>query len=107
VENDQPYLNSIIVMSRKWLDGLPPDLQKIVRDDAQSTSTEIVPFVKDFFAKQRHIWTDKGGELISFPPAEQAAMLEKISTIGEDLSKSKPELNKTVMTVFASANRNK
>ena len=107
VENDQPYLNSIIVMSRKWLDGLPPDLQKIVRDDAQSTSTEIVPFVKDFFAKQRQIWTEKGGELISFPPAEQAAMLEKISTIGEDLSKSKPELNKTVMTVFASAKRNK
>ena len=107
VENDQPYLNSIIVMSKKWLDGLPPDLQKIVRDDAQSTSTEIVPFVKDFFAKQRQIWTDKGGELISFPPDEQAAMLEKISTIGEDLSKSKPELNKTVMTVFASAKRNK
>jgi TRAP-type C4-dicarboxylate transport system substrate-binding protein len=107
VENDQPYLNSIIVMSKKWLDGLPPDLQKIVRDDAQSTSTEIVPFVKDFFAKQRQIWTDKGGELISFPPGEQAAMLEKISTIGEDLSKSKPDLNKTVMIVFASAKRNK
>ncbi len=62
-----------------------------MRDDAQSTSTEIVPFVKDFFAKQRKIWTDKGGELISFPPGEQAAMLEKISTIGEDLSKSKPD----------------
>jgi TRAP-type C4-dicarboxylate transport system substrate-binding protein len=107
VENDQPYLNSIIVMSKKWLDGLPPDLQKIVRDDAQSTSTEIVPFVKDFFAKQRQIWTNKGGELISFPPGEQAAMLEKISTIGEDLSKSKPDLNKTVMSVFASAKRNK
>ena len=107
VENDQPYHNSIIVMSKKWLDGLPPDLQKIVRDDAQSTSTEIVPFVKDFFAKQRQIWTDKGGELISFPPGEQAAMLEKISTIGEDLSKSKPDLNKTVMTVFASAKQNK
>src|SRR5262249_13662999 len=64
VESDQPYLNSIIVMSKKWLDSLPPDLQKIVRDDAAKASTEVVPFAKDFFAKQRKTWTDKGGELI-------------------------------------------
>jgi TRAP-type C4-dicarboxylate transport system substrate-binding protein len=107
VENDQPYLNSIIVMSKRWLDRLPPDLQKIVRDDAQSTSTDVVPFVKEFFDKQREIWTEKGGELIKLPAAEQAAMLEKISTIGADLSKSKPDLNKIVMTVFESAKRNK
>jgi TRAP-type C4-dicarboxylate transport system substrate-binding protein len=107
IETDQPYLNSIIVMSKKWLDSLPPDLQKIVRDDAAKTSQDIVPFVKDFFAKQRKVWTDKGGELISLPAAEQSAMVEKISSIGEDLSKSKPELNKAVKTVFESAKRHK
>jgi hypothetical protein len=63
--------------------------------------------VKDFFAKQRKVWTDKGGELISLPAAEQSAMVEKISSIGEDLSKSKPELNKAVKTVFESAKRHK
>jgi TRAP-type C4-dicarboxylate transport system substrate-binding protein len=50
LESDQPYLNSIIVMSKKWLEGLPPDLQKIIHDDAASVSTGVVPFVKDFFA---------------------------------------------------------
>ncbi|HEY7663840.1 MAG TPA: TRAP transporter substrate-binding protein [Xanthobacteraceae bacterium] len=107
IETDQPYLNSIIVMSKKWLDSLPPDLQKIVRDDAAKTSQDIVPFVKDFFAKQRKVWSDKGGELISLPAAEQAAMVEKISSIGDDLSKNKPELNKAVKTVFESAKRYK
>jgi TRAP-type C4-dicarboxylate transport system substrate-binding protein len=107
VESDQPYLNSIIVMSRKWLDSLPPDLQKIVRDDAQTVSKEIVPFVKDFFAKQRQIWTEKGGELISLPEGDHAAMMEKVSGIGYDLSKSKPELGDAVKTVFESAKRNK
>ena len=33
VENDQPYMNSIGVMSKHWMATLPPDLQKIVRDD--------------------------------------------------------------------------
>jgi TRAP-type transport system periplasmic protein len=107
VETDQPYLNSIIVMSRKWLDSMPVDLQKTVRDDAQNVSKEIVPFVREFFAKQRQVWTEKGGELISLPGAEQAVMMEKISGIGYDLSKSKPELNDAVKTVFESAKRNK
>ncbi len=107
VESDQPYLNSIIVMSKRWLDSLPPDLQKIVRDDAESVSRDLVPFVKDFFAKQRKVWIDKGGELISVAPEEQSAMIEKISSVADDLSKSKPELNKTVKIVFESAKRNK
>jgi TRAP-type transport system periplasmic protein len=107
IESDQPYLNSIIVMSKRWLDSLPPDLQKIVRDDAEKTSQELVPFVKEFFAKQRKVWTDKGGELVSFPAEEQAAMVEKISSVADDLSKTKPELNKTVKIVFESAKRNK
>ncbi len=39
IETDQPYLNSLVVMSKKWLATLPPDLQKIVRDDAAKVST--------------------------------------------------------------------
>ena len=94
-------------MSKKWLATLPPDLQKIVRDDAAKVSKEIVPFVKEFFDKQSEVWKSKGGVLISLPAAEQAAMIAKISTIGEDLSKDKPELNKAVKLVFESAKRNK
>jgi TRAP-type transport system periplasmic protein len=106
VETDQPYLNSIIVMSKKWLATLPPDLQKIVRDDAAKVSRDIVPFVQEFFAKQRDVWKDKGGVLISLPAAEQAAMMAKVSSIGEDLSKDNPDLNKAVKLVFESAKRN-
>ena len=84
---------------------MPPDLQKIVRDDAAKVSKDIVPFVKEFFAKQRDIWKSKGGVLISLPAEEQAAMLAKVSSIGEDLSKDKPDLNKAVKLVFESAKR--
>ena len=107
VDIDQPYISSIIEMSRKWLDGLPPDLQKIVRDDAESVSRELVPFVKDFYAKQQQLWTEHGGELARLPEADNAALTAKISSIGFDLSKSKPDLNKAVATVFESAKRNK
>jgi len=106
-EIGQPWINSIAVLSKKWVDGLPADLQKIVRDDAAAVSKGIVPFVNDFFAAQRKVWTDNGGELTSLPAAEQDAMIAKISSIAGDLSASKPELNAAVKVVFASAARNK
>jgi TRAP-type C4-dicarboxylate transport system substrate-binding protein len=107
VENGQPYVNTIAVMNKKWVEALPPDLQKIVRDDAAAEAKEIVPFVNDFFAAQRKEWTTKGGELISLPADEMTALNAKISSIGDDLSKDKPDLNKAVKLVAASAARDK
>jgi len=106
-ETDQPYVSSIAVLSKKWVDGLPPDLQKIVRDDAGKVSADIVPFIVEFFDAQRKVWTDSGGEVTRLPPDDQAEMMSKISSIGPDLSASKPELNAAVKTVFAVAARNK
>jgi TRAP-type C4-dicarboxylate transport system substrate-binding protein len=107
VESDQPYVNVVVVMNRKWVEALPADLQKILHDDAAAVSKDIAPFVTDFVAGQRKAWTDQGGEFISLPAAEQAAMIAKISSIGNDLSATKPELNKAVNLVFESAARNK
>ncbi|MGA2944622.1 MAG: TRAP transporter substrate-binding protein [Xanthobacteraceae bacterium] len=107
VQTEQPYVNVVVVMSKKWLEGLPPDLQKIVRDDATAVSDGIVQFCKDFITEQEKAWTDQGGELLDLPPEEQAALITKISSIGPDLSKDKPELNKAVEMVFAAAAKNK
>ena len=103
----QPYVNTIVVMNKKWLEALPPDLQKIVRDDAAANSTGIIPFVTDFYAAQRKAWTDQGGELINLPADEQTAFMSKISDIADALTKDKPELNKAVNVVIQAAARNK
>jgi TRAP-type C4-dicarboxylate transport system substrate-binding protein len=77
-EIGQPYVNTIVVMNKKWLEALPADLQKIVRDDAATNSTGIIPFVTDFYAAQRRAWTDQGGELITLPADEQAAFMSNL-----------------------------
>jgi TRAP-type transport system periplasmic protein len=107
VETDQPWITVAAMLSRKWVDSLPADLQKIVRDDSASVSTGLVPFVDDFVASQRNAWTTGGGELIALPAGDRDAMLAKVSGIGGDLSRDKPELNKAVKLVFESAARNK
>lgn len=104
---NQPYIVTIIVMSKKWFDALPADLQKIVHDDGRKVSADIFPFVEEFFDNQSKIWLSRGGEIIQLPNDELAAVTAKVSTIGEDLSKDNPDLNKAVKLVFDSAKRHK
>ncbi len=108
INTDQPYVNSIGMMSKKWMDTLPPDLQKVIDDAGAKVTAEITPYVKEFFAEQTKIFTTTGGGTITnLPKAEHDAMIAKVSTIGDDLSKTKPALNTAVKALFESAARNK
>ena len=107
VATGQPYVTSIAVLSKKWVDGLPPDLQKIVREDGLKVSKDIVPFIYQFYDAQAKLWLEQGGSLTTLPADDQAAMMAKISSIGEDMSKDKPALNAAVKIVAASAAKNK
>jgi TRAP-type C4-dicarboxylate transport system substrate-binding protein len=106
-ETDQPYVTSVAMLSKKWIDGLPPDLQKIVREDAARTSVDLVSFVDQFFDAQRELWKQQGGSAIHLPAEDQAALVAKISSIADDLSSTKPDLNAAVKAVFAAAAKNK
>lgn len=107
IDNDQPYISSIFVLSRRWMATLPPDLQKVVRDNATKLNTELVPWVRDFFVSQTNTWKSRGAFIIEPPAAEKAAVTAKISTIATDISKEKPELAAAVKVMFESAARNK
>ena len=63
--------------------------------------------MKEFFAEQIKVWGTRGGEIVDLPKGEYDAMTAKITTIADDLSKSKPALNTAVKAVFKSAARNK
>ena len=107
IETDQPYVNSIGMMSKKWMDSLPADLQKVVLASGAKVTAEITPYVKEFFTEQVKIYGANGGKISQLSKDEYAAMTAKVSTIADDLSKSKPALNEAVKLLFASAARNK
>ena len=104
-ETGHNYIFSMAFLSKKWFDALPADLQKILREDAAKASDETDPWAKDFFNGQRKVWVEKGGELIQLPPEEEASMMKSLSTVGEDLSKSKPELHAAYEILVAAVKR--
>jgi TRAP-type C4-dicarboxylate transport system substrate-binding protein len=106
-ETGQPAIFGIAELSKKWYDGLPPDLQEIMNKGASSESVAINAWVIDFNAKTRQDWIVGGGELISLPPDEQAAMLNALASVGEDVSMTKAELHAAYHIVTEAAQRNR
>jgi TRAP-type transport system periplasmic protein len=106
-ETGQPAIFGITELSKKWYDSLPNDLEEVVDKAANSESVAIDPWVIEFNAEARQAWTDGGGELIRLPADEQSAMLTALASVGEDLSRSKPELHAGYQIVTEAAQRNR
>ena len=106
-ETGQPAIFAIVELSKKWYDSLPTDLQSMLDKAANSESITINPWVFDFNTKARQAWVDGGGELIRLPADEQSAMLTALASVGEDLSKPKPELHAGYQIVTEAAQRSR
>jgi TRAP-type C4-dicarboxylate transport system substrate-binding protein len=104
-ETRQSYIFTSAMMSKRWFDGLPADLQSQVMAAAKQAETEVRPWALDFIAAQRKVWTDKGGEFISLPPADTADVLAKVATVGDDIVKTKPNLKPLWDLMVATAKR--
>jgi len=104
-ETNTPAIFLILEVSQKWYDSLPKDLQDIVDRDGLAVSKSIEPVVLKLYQEQRKAWTDGGGELIGLPPAEQAEMMRTLSSVGDDVSKSKPAVREAYQIVSDAAIR--
>jgi len=106
-EIGQPYIFSMAFISKRWFDALPKDLQTIIDADAVKAAAEVNPWEVDFYGKQRKIFTDHGGELISLPADEQAQMMQSLQAVGAAVAKRKPRLQQAYDTFAAVAKRTK
>jgi hypothetical protein len=59
----------------------------------------------DFLAQQRKIWVEKGGEIDVLSPADKDEMMAKLSTVGDDIVKTKPHLKPLWDLLLAAAKR--
>jgi TRAP-type C4-dicarboxylate transport system substrate-binding protein len=104
-ETGQPAIFGIVEVSKKWHDSLPADLQQIIDKDADSEAKAINPQAIEINDRARKAWAAGGGELIDLPADEQSAMLKTLASVGEDVSKTKPQLNAAYQVVTEAAQR--
>jgi TRAP-type C4-dicarboxylate transport system substrate-binding protein len=104
-ETNQPAIFLVFEVSQKWYESLPKDLQEIVDRDGAAVSKSIEPVALKMYREQRKAWTDAGGELISLPREEQAEMMHMFSSVGDDVSKTKPAVREAYEIVTDAAKR--
>jgi TRAP-type C4-dicarboxylate transport system substrate-binding protein len=100
-QTNQPFIYSMVFLSKKWFDPLPKDLQAILDADAGKAAAEVNPWQVDFFLKQSEIWRQHG-EIIDLPPDEQAQLMSSLEAVGRDVAKRKAEVA-AAYEVFAAA----
>ena len=101
----QPAIFIVAEVNRKWYESLPPNLQQIVDQVGASESATIEPQAEEMTAQAKKDWIANGGELIDLPADEQAQMLKTVASVGEDVSKSNPQLHAAYQLVTEAAER--
>ena len=106
-ETHDAMVTSIAMVSKPWYDKLPPDLQKILLEEGAAVQKELFDWTVDFNNKARQVWTEKGGELIKLSPADQAEMMKRLSTVGDEVVASQARLKEVydLMVQTAKAKR--
>ena len=82
-ETNFSFTTSMSAISKVWFDKLPPDLQKVVADNAYKIASEMQPFVEEFYQAQRKVWAEKGGTVIDIPKADKDKMIAELASLTE------------------------
>jgi len=91
-ESGHAYIFSVMMVSKKWFDNLPADLQAVILTASQHLDAGSPPWVRAYIEQQRKVWVDKGGELIKLSAADHAELMQKMRPIGDDVVGARPEL---------------
>ena len=92
LETHDTMLISYGALSKAWLDKLPPDLRKIVIDEARKLQPWARQTGVDEVAELRQKWIERGGEIVTLSPVDQAELEKRLKPIGAEVTKSDPVL---------------
>jgi TRAP-type C4-dicarboxylate transport system substrate-binding protein len=92
LETRQAYFYSVEMLSKKWFDALPTDLQSQVMTTSKQMASEVIPWGVDFVEQQRKTWVANGGEIIHLPDDEFKELMRKTRPVGDDIVNKRPEL---------------
>jgi TRAP-type C4-dicarboxylate transport system substrate-binding protein len=91
-ETNDTLLVSFGALSKAWLDKLPPDLAKIIVDEARKLQPWSRQSAVDEVVELRKKWIERGGEIVRLPAADQAELEKRLKPIGGEVTKDNPVL---------------
>ena len=106
VETRSAYFYSVAMLSKRWFDALPPDLQQQVMSTSKEIAREVLPWSLDFLEQSRATWKANGGEMVTLPDDETKQLRELTASVGDDIVKDKPDMKPIWDMLVALAKKN-
>jgi len=105
VTNDT-MLVTIAMVSKRWLDGLPPDLRKLVIETGLNVQPKAQDWEIEFDKGMAQQWKSLGGEMHALPPEDLAKMKALLAPVGDEVTKGQPAVHAMLEKVRAVAAKN-
>jgi TRAP-type transport system periplasmic protein len=102
VTNDT-FIISIAVISKAWLDTLPPDLQKIVIDSGMTVQAKAQQWEFDFSKKLEADWAALGGTVYMLPADDLVKMKALLAPVADDVTSAQAPVHDMLQMVRAAA----
>jgi len=80
-----------IWVSQSWVNGLPPDLKKIVADTGKDLAKVGTDIAKDMEANIQKAWTDAGVTVTDLPADQKKSLFDAVKPVGEKVLGSNPK----------------
>jgi len=88
---DHYIIHSTAIVSKKWLDGLPAELQKAVVEEGPAVHAELLPWTKNFYEEGVKLWKDKTKEgWIELTAEQRAAFRARMQGVDEKVAAQVP-----------------
>lgn len=92
-------------ISKKWWDGLPADLQRIVLEEARADNTALLEWTKNLYKEAAQIWRERTKDgFIELTSAERAAFRARMEGVEERVAPQAPGL-KDVLVLLRGKSR--
>jgi TRAP-type transport system periplasmic protein len=105
-QTDDTMLVPVAVVSKAWLEKLPPELQKLVIDEGRKLQPRVQALSFSVVDEMRKKWIGAGGEIVTLSAAEQARLAELLKPVGPEVTKSNPALSGFYNRVKSVAEKN-
>lgn len=104
---EDTHIPDAAMMSKRFYDKLPPDLQKIVMDTGRGLERYMEDVVNRFDRRAARLWQEKGGEVIRLSNKERNEFMERTAKIGDKIMGGDPQLAPMYNTLKQSAARHR
>lgn len=94
-----------VVVNRRWLKSLGPELEAIVREESRKAEEVFGDWNINDIQSKEDIWKKNGGEIITMSPDESKRYIDAVSPVATSILSANPKVKEDYEALLAAAKR--